>query len=123
MRRRAYGLFLLVHTIVLYFMYEPLVWLAAWLSGLTSRSSIDAGIVLGLICMLAFLAPIISLVVRRLHDRNTTGLALIFPGMLFPLPFVIVIGFLRRAPAEGGDNRYGPDPRAPDIARISELFE
>jgi uncharacterized membrane protein YhaH (DUF805 family) len=54
---------------------------------------------------LAFLIPAISAGVRRMHDTNHSGWWLLFP--IVNLIFAVTEG-------DKGENRFGPDPKAPD---------
>ncbi|WP_183695564.1 DUF805 domain-containing protein [Rhizobium leguminosarum] len=81
--------------------------------------------VIGGLFVLAIFLPVLSLQVRRLHDRNMSGwwyLALIILGMV---PYiggitglaVTIISIMR---GTEGPNRFGPDPLRPDAR--AEVF-
>lgn len=81
--------------------------------------------VIGGLLALALVLPIISLQVRRFHDRNISGwwyLALIVLGMV---PYVgsvtgLVITVLSVMKGTEGPNKFGPDPLRPDAR--AEVF-
>ena len=58
---------------------------------------------------LVFLLPNLSVIVRRLHDKNRSGwwywIALTIVGIIF-----LLVWFCQKGTA--GDNKYGPDPLA-----------
>jgi uncharacterized membrane protein YhaH (DUF805 family) len=66
--------------------------------------------VLGLLYCLALLIPTFAVGVRRLHDTNKSGWAL----LILPIPIIgtaILLVFLLRD-GTPGDNRFGPSPKA-----------
>lgn len=64
---------------------------------------------LGFIYLLAAIPPGFTLTVRRLHDLNLSGWAI----LLLLIPLVNVVFWLYLAFADGtpGPNRFGPDPK------------
>lgn len=67
---------------------------------------------------IAIIVPSIAVQVRRLHDRDVSGLWLL---LFYPLAIVPIIGFVSSVallifmclPGTVGDNRFGPDPKNP----------
>lgn len=90
-----------------------------------SATPVEALAVIGGLFILAILLPLISLQVRRFHDRNISGwwyLALVILGFI---PYVgratglaiFVISVLR---GTDGPNKFGPDPLRPEAR--AEVF-
>lgn len=106
-RRRAYGAFLVIHLVTLF--------AGALLLNSAVRSlSYVVQELAFLIYFAVWLVPLVSMIVRRFHDNDTSGW-LVLPGMLV---FGIGLGAaLVVAPRPVySANRYGPDPRLKDEA-------
>jgi len=94
-RRRTFGIFLLIHFAVL----------------------IAAGSILIKLLPTAFFlfvvvwfVPLISFLVRRLHDINLSGWWALLGCLIF-IVFVVVMLFAEPSSHEDVDNRFGPNPR------------
>ncbi|MGD0375710.1 MAG: DUF805 domain-containing protein [Streptosporangiaceae bacterium] len=61
---------------------------------------------------LATFLPFLAVEIRRLHDTGRTGWWWLF-GLIPILGWIVLVIFCATGGA-AGDNRYGPDPRAPD---------
>lgn len=93
--------------------------------GLGTVSPVSYTVVLWMVFTLAMLLPLVSLQVRRFHDRNISGwwyLALFIvsfvPYVAFvTIPAIIVISLL---PGTEGPNKFGVDPLRPE--RSAEVF-
>ena len=72
----------------------------------------DFDIIPGIILLGSFL-PGLSMGVRRMHDIGKSGTSL----MVYFIPIVGVIWFLILLTTEGDKrvNKYGPDPKQPDL--------
>ena len=62
---------------------------------------------------LAVLLPSLGVSVRRLHDTNRSGWWLLIS--LVPIIGIIVLIVFLVQDSDPGDNRYGPNPKAPAI--------
>ena len=62
------------------------------------------------LCLLALLVPMLAVQVRRLHDQDKSGWAL----LLTFIPYIgtLVLFFYMAAPGTLGRNRFGADPRS-----------
>ncbi|WP_264212308.1 DUF805 domain-containing protein [Leisingera thetidis] len=68
-----------------------------------------------IVFFLAAIIPMISVTIRRLHDRNMSGwwyLGFVVVGMVPYVGIIVSIAFLVIFALKGtdGDNRFGPDP-------------
>jgi uncharacterized membrane protein YhaH (DUF805 family) len=65
--------------------------------------------------------PMLSILVRRLHDCNISGLWI----LLVILPFIgeIIVFFFTLLEGTSGDNKYGLDPRSDNFARINTTLK
>lgn len=114
--------------------YVLAVFAISFVAGLTGAfSGLQGGIsalatvflVIGGLSIVALILPLISLQVRRFHDRNMSGwwyLALVILGMV---PYVGLIASLailviNLLPGTEGPNKFGPDPLRPEIR--AEVF-
>lgn len=94
-------------------------------SGGGAASPVSYAVVICGLAILAVFLPLISLTVRRFHDRNISGwwyLALFVLGFV---PYVgIVVGFailvISVLPGTEGPNKFGPDPLRPEAR--AEVF-
>jgi len=117
-RRQAYGVFVVFHTLLSYFVLSPLL---QWggkmlhLHGLPDATPSTLDFLALIVFTLVLDLPIISILVRRFHDGNTSGWYVLFPGLLWLCPLAVVAAFIAPVPRGGGANRFGPDPRFPDI--------
>lgn len=88
-------------------------------------SPVHYTVVIWMLFALAMFLPVISLQVRRFHDRNISGwwyLALFALGFIpyavfVTFPVTIVISVL---PGTEGPNKFGPDPLRPEAR--AEVF-
>jgi uncharacterized membrane protein YhaH (DUF805 family) len=101
---------------------------------------VESGL-LGSVVTITFLTPGLAVAVRRLHDSNRAGWWLALPAApvlfwvaalatgfgtpaMFPAMVVaiaaclLVVLVLMCFPGTRGANRFGPDPRAPNLAEI-----
>lgn len=69
------------------------------------------------VLLIVYAIPMVTVSVRRLHDRNLTGWLLVaylvsgvFPWLGFAVAIVLLVIFC--LPGTKGDNKYGPDPFA-----------
>ncbi|PDT04970.1 DUF805 domain-containing protein [Rhizobium chutanense] len=90
-----------------------------------SATPVEALAVIGGLFILTILLPLISLQVRRFHDRNISGwwyLALIVLGMVPTIGSVSGLAITALSVLRGtdGPNRFGPDPLRPDTR--AEVF-
>jgi uncharacterized membrane protein YhaH (DUF805 family) len=94
-------------------------------SGGGAASPVSYAVVICGLAILAVFLPLISLTVRRFHDRNISGwwyLALFVLGFV---PYVgIVVGLailvISVLPGTEGPNKFGPDPLRPEAR--AEVF-
>jgi uncharacterized membrane protein YhaH (DUF805 family) len=123
--RSEYWWFILFYMLVLFAM--------AFVAGVAGAFSNQGGVsalatvflVIGGLFILAIILPLISLQVRRFHDRNLSGwwyLALVVLGLVPYIGFVaslaiFVINLLR---GTDGPNKFGPDPFRPEAR--AEVF-
>jgi uncharacterized membrane protein YhaH (DUF805 family) len=75
--------------------------------------------IVGFLLVIASILPMISVVVRRFHDRNISGwwyLALFILGLVPYVGFLtgIAIFIITLLPGTEGPNKFGPDPLRPD---------
>lgn len=125
-RRKAYGIFVAVHTFLSWFVLLPLLLWANEMARLyspTMATQTTVGLLVVVIFVLAFWLPIISILVRRFHDANISGWYVLFFALLSLALLAVVAAFIKPVPAEGGANRFGPDPRLPDVDQIQKIFE
>lgn len=81
--------------------------------------------VIGGLCLLATILPVLAVQIRRFHDRNMSGwwyLALVILGLV---PYVgliasIAILVISVLPGTVGTNKFGPDPLRPEVR--AEVF-
>jgi len=124
--RSEYWWFVLFYVLALF----PIAILAGILAilfsgGLGAASPASFAVVAWLLFTLAILLSVISLQVRRFHDRNISGwwyLALVVLSFvpyaaLVTVPAIIVISVL---PGTEGPNKFGTDPLRPE--RSAEVF-
>lgn len=100
--------------------------LVGFLAGFLSRNQgggpsalVIAFIAIGAIMGFALLLPLISLQVRRFHDRNISGWWYLGLAVLGFIPYVgfitgIVIFVINVLPGTEGPNKFGADPLRPD---------
>jgi uncharacterized membrane protein YhaH (DUF805 family) len=69
--------------------------------------------------ILGLYLPLVTVSVRRLHDRNRSGLNYFWIFAPFFGPIVLLIWFCRRGTE--GENRFGPDP-LPMTRAVAEVF-
>ncbi|ULR42562.1 DUF805 domain-containing protein [Rhizobium sp. K102] len=123
--RSEYWWFGLFYVLALF----PLAILATVLAFLTSGGGAPSPahytVVIWMLFTLAMLLPLISLQVRRFHDRNISGwwylalfaLSFIPYAMFLTAPVTIVISLL---PGTKGPNKFGSDPLSPEAR--AEVF-
>ncbi|PDT12394.1 DUF805 domain-containing protein [Rhizobium sp. M1] len=123
--RSEYWWFMLFYVLALF----PLAILAFVLAFVTmstgAPSPVHYTVVIWMLFALAMFLPVISLQVRRFHDRNISGwwyLALFALGFIpyavfVTFPVTIVISVL---PGTEGPNKFGPDPLRPEAR--AEVF-
>ncbi|PDT35818.1 DUF805 domain-containing protein [Rhizobium sp. M10] len=123
--RSEYWWFMLFYFLTLF----VLGFLAGVLSFVTSGSGaaspVSYAVVICGLAILAIFLPLISLTVRRFHDRNISGwwyLALVIVGII---PYVgvvtgLAIFVISVLPGTEGPNKFGPDPLRPEAR--AEVF-
>ena len=87
-----------------------------------SGGAIFLFVILAIVFVALFL-PVLSVTIRRMHDRDISGwwyLLVLFGGNIPYIGVVISIGFLVLMALRGtdGPNRFGPDPLKPGNADI-----
>ncbi|MBB3441288.1 DUF805 domain-containing protein [Rhizobium sp. BK379] len=118
-----------------FYLFYALVWIgfgivvgvaAAASGGWDGLSSLVVGLmVIGGLCLLATILPVLAVQIRRFHDRNMSGwwyLALVILGLV---PYVgliasIAILVISVLPGTVGTNKFGPDPLRPEVR--AEVF-
>ncbi|MBY4610771.1 DUF805 domain-containing protein [Rhizobium sp. 9T] len=123
--RSEYWWFGLFYVLALF----PLAIVATVLAFLTSGGGAPSPahytVVIWMLFTLAMLLPLISLQVRRFHDRSISGwwylvlfaLSFIPYAIFLTAPVTIVISLL---PGTEGPNKFGPDPLSPEAR--AEVF-
>lgn len=108
-RRKEFWMFQLVNQLVLYVFYlmSPLFLWNTFLSFLFLILMIIVAII-----------PAWSVMVRRLHDINFSGLWILINLVPFLGPITLFIFTVMEGTS--GDNKFGPDPKA--IEEIGKLF-
>jgi uncharacterized membrane protein YhaH (DUF805 family) len=71
------------------------------------------------VLILGLYLPLLTVSVRRLHDRNRSGLHYLWVFAPFFGPIMLLIWFCRRGTT--GENRFGPDP-LPMSHNVAEVF-
>ncbi|MDO7850613.1 DUF805 domain-containing protein [Hymenobacter convexus] len=105
-RRKEYWMFVL---------FQFLLSIAAAVIDGMMGSSVGVGTgVLSILLGLALLVPGLAVSVRRLHDVNKSGWFLLIA--LVPLVGAIWLLVLDVTEGTRGDNDYGPDPKAMELA-------
>ncbi len=94
-RRRSFLIFMLVHLAVLAAMVPILSELPP---------------VANFLFVMVWYVPLISFLVRRLHDINLGGWW-VLPGCLILFVFVVLMLFAEPSAEEEANNRFGPNPR------------
>jgi len=125
-RRKVYRHFAVFHAALSYLVFRPLLHWGSGMLRLHGTTTITPGTIDTIttgVFILVFWLPILAILVRRVHDTNSSGWYILFPGFLFIPPIAVVAAFIKPVPAEGGANRFGPDPRSPDIEQIKQIFE
>ena len=74
-------------------------------------------LLLGVVVFVVHIIPCLALVVRRLHDLDTSGWWLLL-GYLFNIIFFIFLGFMKGSPKK---NDYGNPPARKDNVAITHL--
>jgi len=107
-RRKEYWSWMLFYTAA----YLLTFGLIGALEGDTSPPALFLSL-LALIVFVLFIPPTIAVSVRRLHDTGRSGLWFLLNFV--PLgSLVLLLFYLQRG--QPGENRYGPDPRAEEVA-------
>ncbi|MBX4868261.1 DUF805 domain-containing protein [Rhizobium bangladeshense] len=118
--RSEYWWFSLFYALALF----PLAILAFVLAFATSGggapSPIHYTVVIWMVFTLAILLPLISLQVRRFHDRNISGWWYLALFILSFVPYVVLVTFpviiiISMLPGTEGPNKFGADPLRPEI--------
>ena len=136
-RRKEYWSFALATVLIL----MAVDWIEDSLGlGKTGPRGAESGL-LGTVVLITFLTPGLAVAVRRLHDSNRAGWWLLIPvapvlfwaialasGLSDPAMWPVVLAailaspvvvlILMCLPGTKGPNRFGPDPKAPDLAEI-----
>lgn len=99
-RRKEYWMFLLFNIIISF----GIGFVTGFLGALLHAASIT---MLSTLYSLAVLVPSIAVGVRRMHDTNHSGWFLLIP--IYNLILAIQEG-------DKGDNKYGPNPKVPELA-------
>ncbi|MBB5666279.1 uncharacterized membrane protein YhaH (DUF805 family) [Rhizobium leguminosarum] len=123
--RSEYWWFMLFYFLALFVLGFLAGVLAFATSGGGAASPVSYAVVICGLAILAIFLPLISLTVRRFHDRNISGwwyLALFVLGFV---PYVgIVVGLailvISVLPGTEGPNKFGPDPLRPEAR--AEVF-
>ena len=68
-----------------------------------------------LLYSLATIIPAIAVGIRRLHDTGRSGWWMLFLGVLPPVGTIVLIVFYAQK-GESGDNAYGTNPKAAQMA-------
>ncbi|AJC81695.1 hypothetical protein IE4803_PA00050 (plasmid) [Rhizobium etli bv. phaseoli str. IE4803] len=123
--RSEYWWFMLFYFLTLFGLGFLAGVLAYATSGSGAASPVSYAVVICGLAILAIFLPLISLTVRRFHDRNISGwwyLALVIAGII---PYVGVVTGLATLvisvlPGTEGPNKFGPDPLRPEAR--AEVF-
>ena len=99
-RRRTFGIFLLIHLTVLIAVGSILIKLLPYFMIKTALFPL----------IMVWFVPLISFLVRRLHDISLSGWCAL-PGCLIFFVFVVLMLFAEPSSREDVDNRFGPNPR------------
>ena len=100
-RRKEYWIFALISALILIFL--------SLIDEMTGWKVWDEG-VLSLVYSIAVFVPTLAVLVRRLHDTDSSGWWVLIA--LIPLVGAIVLLVFLVLKGNEGDNRFGPDPKA-----------
>ena len=78
-----------------------------------------AGVVFGILAVVAglgLLLPGLAVSVRRLHDTNSSGWWYLVAFIPYVGGLILFVWYCVKGTA--GENRFGPDPLAPDLAEV-----
>ncbi|MPT47874.1 MAG: DUF805 domain-containing protein [Sphingobium sp.] len=92
-----------------YWMFALLYIAALFIGGVFSIASVELGMTLMSLFILAVFIPTVAVQVRRMHDQDKSGWFVLFNiipyvGWIIGIIFMLIDG-------TEGDNRYGPDPK------------
>ncbi|MBX4956077.1 DUF805 domain-containing protein [Rhizobium lentis] len=123
--RSEYWWFALFYVLALF----PLAILAFALAilfsgGLGAASPIHYTVVIWMVFTLAVLLPLISLQIRRFHDRNISGWWFLALFILSFVPYVVLVTFpviivISMLPGTEGPNKFGADPLRPELSAVA----
>ncbi|MBB2750356.1 UNVERIFIED_ORG: uncharacterized membrane protein YhaH (DUF805 family) [Rhizobium aethiopicum] len=123
--RSEYWWFMLFYFLALFVLGFLAGVLAFATSGGGAASPVSYAVVICGLAILAVFLPLISLTVRRFHDRNISGWWYLAIFVLSFIPYVgIVAGLailvISVLPGTEGPNKFGPDPLRPEAR--AEVF-
>ena len=121
-RRKEYWMFTLF-ILVAYLVLGTLIGVGGFFSMLTDPSGVPQFSAIGWLGLgllgifaLAMFIPTLAVIVRRLHDQDKSGWFILIQFV----PYIGAIVMLVFMCIEGtkGENRYGPDPKGEDFAKV-----
>jgi uncharacterized membrane protein YhaH (DUF805 family) len=120
-RRTEYGVFLIVFWTVTCLILGGILALATIVDDphffrFVARMALAAWLVFVLVALI----PSIALSVRRFHDQDLSGLWLLVG--IVPIAAIVICVMLLFVRGTPGANRFGADPRGPDIGRMAGIF-
>ncbi|NKK97600.1 DUF805 domain-containing protein [Rhizobium leguminosarum bv. viciae] len=123
--RSEYWWFMLFYFLALFGLIIPAFVLAFAFSGGGAVSPAHYTVVIWMLFTLAILLPLISLQVRRFHDRNISGWWYLAQFILSFIPYVVLVTapvtiVISMLPGTEGPNKFGTDPLRPE--RSAEVF-
>ncbi|RED48316.1 DUF805 domain-containing protein [Seonamhaeicola aphaedonensis] len=111
-RRKEFWMFYLFHILI--------VFILAFVSGFLSGSSESLTVMIPLIIYgLATIIPYIAVCVRRLHDTGKSGWFFLISFIPYIGGLIILIFMAQNGNV--GPNKYGPDPKAPEMDEIDNI--
>lgn len=111
--RREYWMFALMHGVIGLLLYLPV--LTAMVEASHGRPPAILGVALPLFALyvLTMAVPALAVQVRRLHDCDRSGWALLWG--LVPVVGLFILLYLMGQSGTAGPNRYGADPVTDDM--------
>ena len=118
-RRKEFWMFALFQFLV---MLVPLLLMMAGMPSDAMEAGMSAvgmiGVVLVILIALALIIPGLAVQVRRFHDQDKSGWFVLLGFIPYVGGLIMLIFML--LPGTTGPNRFGPDPKDPSQAAVSE---